>query len=103
MRCEITIKVGGEILEHEYIICETSAPKAYDYGGTIVIEDAAEGLRNDTRLIAIPVEQYEMQRDRNASGMHFTKPQGQGIDDARILGWNADAVIDNLMQKLEGD
>jgi len=69
MKASIEIKVGNSCkFACDYIVGETRAPRAYDYGGIIELEGG------ETRIVAIPDATVPMQTARYASGMYAFKP-----------------------------
>lgn len=93
MNARITIAVSGETFERSYYICETRAPKAYDYAGCISIEDGG-----DSRIVAIPQADFMVQDARYASGMYACRKMNTPENDPLCI--DPSYIIDNFLMKL---
>lgn len=93
MNARITITVSGETFERDYFICETRAPKAYDYAGCIPVEDGG-----DQRIVAIPQGDFQMQDARYASGMYACRKMDDPQADPLCI--DPSYIIDNFLMKL---
>lgn len=71
MKVTIEMNVGTAGFAQEYTLHETRAPKAYDYPGTIQVEDSGS-----SRIVAIPDEDVPIQTARYQSGMYGTTVVG---------------------------
>lgn len=60
------VKVGE--VEHEYGLFETTAPKAYDHGGTLEFRESVD--MEGGRLILIPTNAIEWSKGRYGSGLY---------------------------------
>ena len=82
MRVTIEINVGSANFTQFYTVCETRAPKSYDYQGVIQLDDG--GFR--ARIVAIPEKDMPTQAARYASGMYFASPVSEWADEDTLLG-----------------
>jgi hypothetical protein len=91
MRIEVSIKVNAQpLFESQYTVFETRAPRAYDYHGVIQVENGG-----DRRIVAIPVQDVEMQAARYASGMYGAREisQDEYVDEGLV----ADLLVARLI------
>ena len=93
MNARITITVSGETFERDYFICETRAPKAYDYAGCVGIEDGG-----DARILAIPQRDFPIQVARYASGMYACRKRDSPQDEPLYI--DPSYIIDAILKKL---
>jgi hypothetical protein len=94
MNARISITVNGDTFERDYFVCETRAPKAYDYAGVIHIEEGG-----DTRILAIPQGDYMMQSGRYASGMYACRKLPVPQDDPLCV--DPSYIMDAILAKLQ--
>jgi hypothetical protein len=91
---QIKVQIGE--FDSTYEVYETSAPKAYDYD---VIEIASYEVEPGklSRLILIESSHVEMQKGRNASGLHYTRSYDSGES---FYYMTKREIIDVLFQRL---
>lgn len=71
-RLTVTVRIGT--FERSYFVCQTKAPKAYDYHGTIeLIDNGADG-----RYVLVDCNNYDYQLGRNNSGL-FNLDKEEGL------------------------
>lgn len=84
------IKVTIDEATTTYHLFMTSAPKAYDHGGTLEVPDA----HPDARVVLVPEDAVEWSRGRYGSGLHAFCD----MDDE----WLRDEVCEWLWRRLRG-
>lgn len=92
MKASIYITVGSAGFQNTYEVGETRAPKAYDYHGVIQIEEG-----DDARIVAIPVDDLEVQTARYLSGLYAFKPFAEA---GEYLAVDENVLIDLLVARL---
>jgi len=75
-----TIPVTIGTYEQIYHIMITSAPKAYDGGGIMYMEDTYDSItKQDERIVLVPEDAMEWAKGRYESGLYYFKPADEWI------------------------
>jgi hypothetical protein len=95
MDAVIDVKVGGQLFHVEYVVLQTRAPKAYDYGYVLRLDESeGNAPRSAVRTVAVPKRYAPEQIARYASGLFYAAPVDELLDDATVL----DAITSKLFR-----
>lgn len=89
---KVNVQIGKR--SEVFVLAETNAPRAYDYGYCIELYDATVSGRT-SRYILLPEVSVEYQRGRNASGLHSLVTEGLLLD--------SEDMAQRLWQRLYGE
>jgi hypothetical protein len=96
MEAIVDVKVGGQLFHVEYVVLQTRAPKAYDYGYVLRLDESEDNApRSAVRTVAVPKQYAKEQTDRYASGLYYAAPVDELLDDSTVL----DAITGKLFRE----